>query len=58
LFVDAGFAPQTRHPNAAYYSDHAFCFLVHHTITSQQITNIALTIKNVLSDMQQQLKLK
>jgi dTDP-4-amino-4,6-dideoxygalactose transaminase len=58
LFVDAGFAPQTRHPNAAYYSDHAFCFLVHHTITSQQITNIVLTIKNVLSDMQQKLKLK
>jgi len=57
LFVDAGFAPKTRHTNAAYYSNHAFCFLVHHTITSQQIAHVAMNIKNVLSDMQQQLKL-
>lgn len=49
LFVQNKCAPNQRLNNASYFSDHAFCFLVHHTITTQQMTIINSKIELVLS---------
>lgn len=49
LFVEQGFAPDQRLKNASYFSEQAFCFLVHHTITEQQMHVITTKIKTVLS---------
>ncbi len=44
-------APKERLPNAAIFSDNAFCFLVHHTITSEQMDLMTNNIKQVLTDL-------
>ena len=45
------FAPNQRLPNAASFSDYAFCFLVHHTITGKQMQLMKNSIKQVLSNL-------
>ena len=47
----AKIAPSERLRNAANFSDNAFCFLVHHTITCEQMALIADNIKRVLTDL-------
>ena len=49
LFAEV--APPKRLPNAASFSDHAFCFLVHHTITAEQLQLMKNNIKQVLSNL-------
>lgn len=44
-------APKKRLPNAATFSDNAFCFLVHHTITSEQMDLMTNNIKQVLTGL-------
>jgi dTDP-4-amino-4,6-dideoxygalactose transaminase len=58
LFVDAGYHPKSTHTNAHYFSNHAFCFLVHHTITASEIQHIATLIKHVLSSVDKSIKFK
>jgi dTDP-4-amino-4,6-dideoxygalactose transaminase len=48
----ANLAPANRLPNAAIFSDYAFCFLVHHTINDEQMGLMGQTIKQVLNDLQ------
>ena len=43
--------PNQRLPNAADFADNAFCFLVHHTITNEQLQLMTNTIKQVLTDL-------
>ncbi len=47
----ANLAPKERLPNAAIFSDNAFCFLVHHTITSKQMDLMTSNIKQVLAGL-------
>jgi dTDP-4-amino-4,6-dideoxygalactose transaminase len=47
----AKMAPIERLPNAANFSDHAFCFLVHHTITSEQLQLMKISILQVLTNL-------
>ena len=47
----AKIAPSERLRNAANFSDNAFCFLVHHTITCEQMALIANNIKQVLTEL-------
>ena len=47
----AEFAPNQRLPNAVSFSDYAFCFLVHHTITGKQMQLMKNSIKQVLSNL-------
>jgi dTDP-4-amino-4,6-dideoxygalactose transaminase len=49
LFDDLAF--EGRLPNAAIFADYAFCFLVHHTITHDQMELMKETIFHVLSDL-------
>jgi dTDP-4-amino-4,6-dideoxygalactose transaminase len=49
LFV--GIAPTQRLPNATDFADNAFCFLVHPTITNEQLQLMSNTIKQVLTDL-------
>jgi len=49
LFEEQGLAPEQRLPNANYYTDQALCFLVHHTITDQEMTVIVSKMNVVLS---------
>lgn len=49
LFINI--APKERLPNAAIFSDSAFCFLVHHTITSEQMNLMTNNIKQVLTGL-------
>lgn len=51
LFSNNSDFANKRLPNASYWADHAFCFLVHHTITSEQINQMATSIERVLSDL-------
>lgn len=44
-------APNERLPNAAIFSDNAFCFLVHHTITGEQMELMTNNIKQVLTGL-------
>lgn len=44
-------APNKRLENAALFSDNAFCFLVHHTITNQQLSLMSHNIKQLLSSL-------
>ena len=44
-------APNKRLKNAALFSDNAFCFLVHHTITNQQLSLMSQNIKQLLSSL-------
>ncbi len=44
-------APKERLPNAAIFSDNAFCFLVHHTITCEQMELMTNNIKQVLTGL-------
>ena len=44
-------APNKRLENAALFSDNAFCFLVHHTITNQQLSLMSQNIKQLLSSL-------
>lgn len=41
-------APASRHKNAAYFTENAFCFLVHHTISAAELGQMQINIKNVL----------
>ena len=47
----ANIAPSKRLRNAASFSDNALCFLVHHTITCEQMAFVADNIKQVLTDL-------
>jgi dTDP-4-amino-4,6-dideoxygalactose transaminase len=47
----AAIAPKERLPNAASFSDLGFCFLVHHTITNEQLHLMKNSIKQVLSNL-------
>jgi dTDP-4-amino-4,6-dideoxygalactose transaminase len=49
LFAD--FMPKTRLPNAAIFTDNAFCFLVHHTITSEQMNMMVNNIQQIMADL-------
>lgn len=49
LFNSNDLSPKFRLKNAAYFSDNAFCFLVHHTITDEQMKNMVSAIGNVLA---------
>lgn len=49
LFVNLDFSPINPLRNAKFFSDNAFCFLVHHTITIEQIQNVAEKISSGLS---------
>lgn len=49
LFQKQGLAPSARLKNASYFSDHAFCFLVHHTITDNELHVVVNKINTVLS---------
>lgn len=46
-------APKERLPNAAIFSDNAFCFLVHHTIACEQMELMTNNIKQVLTGLTQ-----
>jgi len=48
VFADLGYVPKIPNKNAAFYTNHAFCFLVHHTITQDQILFLAKNIEQVL----------
>lgn len=50
LFANMNGALTERLPNASDWADCAFCFLVHHTITTEEINQMALSIKQVLSN--------
>lgn len=56
LFVDLGYSPKIPFTNARFFSDNAFCFLVHHTITISQMDHITLIIKSVLSEFEKIVK--
>jgi dTDP-4-amino-4,6-dideoxygalactose transaminase len=49
LFEDI--VPNKRLPNAVIFSDYAFCFLVHHTISAEQLELMKNNIKKVLSTL-------
>jgi dTDP-4-amino-4,6-dideoxygalactose transaminase len=52
VFKSSDFSPANRLPNAVKFYDYAFCFLVHHTITHdqmQQMTNKIRSVLNVIS---------
>lgn len=49
LFSSVGLSPKSRLKNAAYFSEHAFCFLVHHTITDEQMRDMTSAISHVLA---------
>lgn len=49
LFTDL--APVNRLPNAASFADYAFCFLIHHTITREELSMMESRINQVLSDL-------
>ena len=49
LFATSAYSQ--RLPNAASFADHAFCFLVHHTITNDQLQLTKSTIKKVLTSI-------
>lgn len=51
----AKFAPSERLPSAAIFADNAFCFLVHPTITSKQMDVMKRNIRQVLTDLSQNL---
>lgn len=51
LFQSSGLAPTSRLPNAVDFSEHAFCFLVHHTITPEQMDIIAKKIRLVMDSI-------
>lgn len=44
-------APKERFPNAAGFSDLGFCFLVHHTITKEQLHLMKNSINQILSNL-------
>jgi dTDP-4-amino-4,6-dideoxygalactose transaminase len=44
-------APTSRLPNASIFSDYAFCLLVHHTISSEQLCMMKATLNQVLSEL-------
>lgn len=48
LFVESGLAPEVPLPNARFFSDNGFCFLVHHTITDEQINIVSDRIETTL----------
>ncbi|MFZ3087193.1 MAG: DegT/DnrJ/EryC1/StrS aminotransferase family protein [Methylotenera sp.] len=52
LFIEGGFTPKIQCDSAHFFSEHAFCFLVHHTITNQEMKYITATIKLVLSKIE------
>lgn len=47
----ANLAPSKRLKNAAFFSDNAFCLLVHHTITNEQLSLMSHNIKQLLSSL-------
>lgn len=58
LFSEQGFAPRQRLLNASYFSEQAFCFLVHHTITEQEMHVITTKLKTVLSKINDLIDIK
>lgn len=49
VFTAQNLASDFRLINASYFSEQAFCFLVHHTITEQEMHTITTKLKTVLS---------
>jgi dTDP-4-amino-4,6-dideoxygalactose transaminase len=58
VFTEQNLAPSVRLANASYFSEHAFCFLVHHTITDQEMHVIAVKLKTVLSKINHLIDIK
>jgi dTDP-4-amino-4,6-dideoxygalactose transaminase len=52
LFADLRDLSKLSLPNAANWAINGFCFLVHPTITAEQLTQIALNIERVMLDIQ------
>jgi dTDP-4-amino-4,6-dideoxygalactose transaminase len=52
LFADLSDLSKLSLPNAANWAINGFCFLVHPTITAEQLTLIALNIERVMLDIQ------
>ena len=48
LFANHELAPKNRLPNAAIWADNGFCFLVHQTITTEQMIKMTKNIKQTL----------
>lgn len=49
IFRGRGLAPQSRLKNASYFSEQAFCFLVHHTITDKEMQVVTSKVNQVLT---------
>jgi len=58
LFVDLGYTPRMPCINARFFSENAFCFLVHHTITSSQMDHITVIIRTTLLKINELVKQK
>lgn len=58
LFIDLGYTPRKPCKNAEFFSEQAFCFLVHHTITSSQMDHITAIIRSTLLKVNELLKQK
>ena len=54
VFTNLQLQPNVRFKNAQYFAENAFCLLVHHTITDDQIQTIADKIKQTLNSLIQQ----
>jgi dTDP-4-amino-4,6-dideoxygalactose transaminase len=50
VFVDSGDAPRTRFKNAKIFTERAFCFLTHHTITPEELAEMCLKIQITLRE--------
>jgi dTDP-4-amino-4,6-dideoxygalactose transaminase len=51
LFANIKNTPKGRLPNAAIWADNGFCFLVHQTITTEQMSQMTENIKHALSKL-------
>ncbi|MCC2666775.1 MAG: Glutamine--scyllo-inositol transaminase [Gammaproteobacteria bacterium] len=52
-FTDAGYAPAERFPNAKHQGETALVFLVHPTLTEQEIEHTCLTVKAIMQEASQ-----
>jgi dTDP-4-amino-4,6-dideoxygalactose transaminase len=52
LFADLSALSMLSLPNAANWASNGFCFLVHPTITAEQLTQIVINIERVMLDIQ------
>ncbi len=50
VFVEGGTAPKNRFKYAKAFTERAFCFLTHHTITSEEMAEMCLRIQTTLHE--------